>query len=59
MVDELSSVVPGSSVLIVGLQDADIVEALPRLVQSDQLVLDLVNLPNRDELRGQYQGVCW
>ncbi len=56
---DIESVVGESDVLVVGLNDAKTFEALTRLVREDQIVLDLVNLPKPEALRGKVMGLCW
>jgi GDP-mannose 6-dehydrogenase len=56
---ELETVVAGSDVLVVGLNDRATVEGLKRHARPDQLVLDLVNIPDRAGLPGQYVGLSW
>jgi len=48
-----------SDVILVGLQQSALNDALQVHVQPGQFVLDLVNLPNRDLLRCRYEGICW
>ncbi|HEY6125297.1 MAG TPA: UDP-glucose/GDP-mannose dehydrogenase family protein [Steroidobacteraceae bacterium] len=48
-----------SDVILVGLQQSVLNDALQAHVRPEQYVLDLVNLPNRDLLRCRYEGVCW
>jgi GDP-mannose 6-dehydrogenase len=56
---ELETVVAGSDVLVVGLSDRATVEGLKRYARADQVVLDLVNIPDRTGLPGQYLGLSW
>jgi GDP-mannose 6-dehydrogenase len=56
---DIESVIAGSDLLVVGLSDPRICEALARHVREDQLVLDLVNIPRREALRGKVVGLCW
>lgn len=56
---DAQEVVQGSQVLIVGLRNKAVLEVLHSHLRDDHLVLDLVNLPQRDQLRGEYRGVCW
>jgi GDP-mannose 6-dehydrogenase len=56
---DLESVVAESDVLVVGLSDPNIFEVLKRRVRDNQIVVDLVNIPDRAALRGQYHGLCW
>ena len=48
-----------SEVILVGLNQPALNDALQARVTPAQLVVDLVNLPNRDLLRCRYEGVCW
>ena len=59
MREDIESVISESDVLVVGLSDKKIFEALGRHVREDQLVLDLVNIPRREALRGKVVGLCW
>ncbi len=59
MREDIESVIGESDVLVVGLSDTKIFEALTRNVREDQLVLDLVNIPRREALRGKVVGLCW
>jgi GDP-mannose 6-dehydrogenase len=59
MREDIESVIGESDVLVVGLSDKKIFEALARHVRADQLVLDLVNIPRREALRGKVTGLCW
>ncbi len=59
MREDIESVIGESDVLVVGLSDTKIFEALARHVREDQLVLDLVNIPQREALRGKVMGLCW
>jgi GDP-mannose 6-dehydrogenase len=56
---DIESMIDPSEVILVGLQQSALNDALQARVRRDQWVLDLVNLPNRDLLRCRYEGVCW
>ena len=56
---ELDEVVRESDVLVLGLNDPGAIDALKRHARDDQIVLDLVNIPNRAGLRGRYVGLFW
>jgi GDP-mannose 6-dehydrogenase len=56
---DIETVVAGSELLVVGLNDARIFEALARNVREDQVVLDLVSIPRRFAMRGRVLGLCW
>ena len=55
----IQEVIDGAEVLIVGLSHAAVCDALASHTCEDQLVLDLVNLPNRSEIRASVDGLCW
>jgi GDP-mannose 6-dehydrogenase len=56
---DIRGVIEESDVLVVGLHDARIFESLARHVREDQLVLDLVNIGDRNSLRANVEGLCW
>jgi len=55
----IEEMIDPSDVILVGLQQSVLNEALQARVHAEQHVIDLVNLPNRDLLRCQYEGACW
>jgi len=57
--EDIASVIEKSDVLVVGLSDPKIFEALARHVREGQIILDLVNIPQREALRGKVVGLCW
>jgi GDP-mannose 6-dehydrogenase len=59
MREDIESVISSSDILVVGLSGPRIFEALARHVRDDQTVLDLVNIPRREMLRGKVKGLCW
>jgi GDP-mannose 6-dehydrogenase len=56
---DIDGVIAESELLIVGLGDAHAFEALARNTREDQIVLDLVNMPERAALKARYMGLCW
>jgi GDP-mannose 6-dehydrogenase len=56
---EIEEVVRESDMLVVGLNDPTTIEALKRHVGDEQVVLDLVKIPDRTGLRGEHIGLCW
>ena len=56
---DLQTVIEESDVLVVGLNGAKVCEALKRHTREAQLVLDLVNIADRDELPARVEGLCW
>jgi GDP-mannose 6-dehydrogenase len=59
MCAEPGPVIDESDVLVVGLRTPAVLRELVARCREDQIIVDLVQLPNREELRGQYRGVCW
>jgi GDP-mannose 6-dehydrogenase len=59
MVESAEELIRDSKVVVVGLKTPELTAALQKGLRDDQTVLDLVHLPDREKLRGRYQGVCW
>jgi len=56
---ELAEVVADAEVLVMGLSGPDIAAAVAALTRADQVLLDLVKLPNRQDFKAEVQGLCW
>jgi GDP-mannose 6-dehydrogenase len=56
---DIETVIGESDVLVVGLNERRVFEALKRQVRKDQIVLDLVNVPERNALPAAVEGLCW
>lgn len=56
---DIEGVIDESEVLVVGLADTTVYEALASRSRADQVVLDLVNLPNRAAIQATVEGLCW
>lgn len=56
---DIEGVIDESEVLVVGLADQAVFDTLASRCRPDQLVLDLVNLPNRAAIRAKVEGLCW
>jgi GDP-mannose 6-dehydrogenase len=57
--ERLEDMLDPSEVILVGLNQSALNDALQARITPEHLVVDLVNLPNRDLLRCRYEGVCW
>jgi GDP-mannose 6-dehydrogenase len=57
--EQINEMIDPSDVILVGLQQPALEAALQSRVRTDQYLIDLVNLPNRDLLRCRYEGICW
>ena len=56
---DIEAVISESDVLVVGLNERRAFDALKRHVRKDQMVLDLVNVPDRHSLPVAVEGLCW
>ncbi|MBK5204518.1 MAG: UDP-glucose/GDP-mannose dehydrogenase family protein, partial [Polaromonas sp.] len=56
---DMDCVIDESEVLVVGLADPTVFDAVTSRCRPDQVVLDLVNLPNRATIRAKVEGLCW
>ena len=56
---DLKKVIDDSELIIVGLQDRAVSDALQTHLRDDQTVLDLIHVSNRETLKGRYIGLCW
>lgn len=56
---DLAAVIAESEVLVIGLNDARVFEALAEHCRPEQQLIDLVKLPNREAIRAQVAGLCW
>jgi GDP-mannose 6-dehydrogenase len=59
MCAEPGPVIDESEVLVIGLRTPTVVDELLARCRKDHVIVDLVHLPNHEQLRGQYRGVCW
>ncbi|WP_332671487.1 nucleotide sugar dehydrogenase [Aromatoleum sp.] len=56
---DLADVIGNTDVLVVGVSNPAIFDALATHARADQYVLDLVNLPNAGMLAARVDGLCW
>jgi len=59
MREDIGGVIAESDLLVVGLTGPGIFEALARHVREGQIILDLVNIPKPEALRGKVMGLSW
>lgn len=57
--DDLHGIIESSDVVIAGIKSEEINATLEKTLRSDQLLVDLANLPNREALAAEYCGACW
>lgn len=56
---DIRQVIAESEVLVLGLTGQQVFDAVAANVRADQWVLDLVNMPGRDALAADVEGLCW
>lgn len=56
---DMEGVIEQSEVLVVGLAGQAVFDTLANCSRPDQILLDLVNLPNRAAMRAKVEGLCW
>ena len=56
---DMREVIDHADVLVVGLNGKDVAEGLREHARDDQVVVDLVRLPNRAAIRARIQGLSW
>jgi GDP-mannose 6-dehydrogenase len=56
---DISEVITQSDMIVVGLKDARFIQGLEQHLGEDHLVIDLANIPNREQIRGRVLGLCW
>lgn len=54
-----AEVIRESDVVIVGIGGKSVLESVYEHTRDDQLVLDLIQIPERERVRGTYVGACW
>ncbi|HKU17113.1 MAG TPA: nucleotide sugar dehydrogenase, partial [Steroidobacteraceae bacterium] len=59
MTGDLAQLVRDADVLVVASRSPDVLAALQAHTRPEQLLLDVVKLPDRDAHRANYRGVCW
>lgn len=56
---DIDAVIDQADLLVVGLTGRNVAEALAANCRPDQIVLDLVNLPERGRIGAEVVGLCW
>ncbi len=56
---DIAGVIGESEVLVLGLTGQHVFDVLATHSRPDQVVLDLVNLPNHQAIRAKVVGLCW
>ena len=56
---EIETVIDESEVLVVGLNGQAVFDDLAQKCRTDQILIDLVNLPNVEAIKAKVAGLCW
>jgi GDP-mannose 6-dehydrogenase len=56
---QIEDVIAESDVLVIGLSGQGIADTLARLCRPEQLLLDLVGLPDPAVIGATVEGLCW
>ena len=59
MTESCEELVNGADIVVVGQCNKHIAGVLHQHLRADQILLDLAKVPDRERLRGSYQGICW
>ena len=59
LIEKCEDLLAQSEAIIIGLHNPSIVETLFEHTRDSHWLLDLVNVPYQDRLKGSYQGICW
>ena len=59
MTSDCRTLIRESEVLVVGSRERSVTSLLREEVRPSQVLLDLVNLPEKQDLPCEYHGVCW
>ena len=56
---DIDTVISDAEVLILGSNSPEVIAAVAKSCRNDQLLIDLVKLPDPSVMRAQVQGLCW
>lgn len=59
MIDDCKRLIDESKIVVVGLQNPSLIEIIRERISENHIVIDLVGLPDRETLPGEYHGACW
>jgi len=59
MADDPKDVIRDCKVIVLGARDKAAEAALRDINDGTRIIIDLVGVPNRAEMSGEYHGVCW
>lgn len=59
LADQVEDVIDGRDVIVVGLNDPPLIEAVRARVKPDQTIVDLVRIADAAALPCRYVGACW
>ncbi len=59
MTTDYENLLDTSEIIVVGITDRNLITTLIETSRTEQIVLDLVNINERNKLNAKYIGVCW
>ncbi|WP_210394992.1 nucleotide sugar dehydrogenase [Motiliproteus sediminis] len=59
MRNDLGAMLANADIVIVGLGDKELLDIVRQQIRPDQILLDLVNMPDRGQLNCNYHGLAW
>ncbi|SES80670.1 GDP-mannose 6-dehydrogenase [Nitrosomonas marina] len=59
MTTDYENLLSTSEIIVVGISDPHLTTTLIESSRKEQIILDLVNMKERDKLRATYIGMCW
>jgi GDP-mannose 6-dehydrogenase len=59
MCESVDELLETRKVIVVGLRDKPLMQKLHEKLTKDHVVIDLVDIPDRESLPARYHGVCW
>jgi len=57
--DRIDDLIDNADVIVLGMKEPRAMEALLSRARPDQLVIDLVGLPESHRLPCRFEGLCW
>ncbi len=59
MTTDYENLLQTSEIVVVGISDSNLISTLIKTSRNEQVILDLVNIKERDQINAKYIGICW
>ena len=59
LISDLDELLAEAKIIVIGIADAKVRQALSEHIMDDQLIIDLTGTVSPDATRGRYHGMCW